>query len=111
MNMMNRKSIIVNDIPITLNDRSDAEREQDEENGVKTKYEARIYNKTVRECLEEGESNSTMWSDAWADPHYETAFALDPEEAIEIIYEKFPKRGGFVITDIVEMEDERRTGK
>lgn len=108
MNMMNRKSVIVDDIPITLNDRNDAQREQDIENGVKTKYEARIYNRTVRDCLEEGEPNTTMWSDAWADPHYETVYAETPRDAIEIVYEKFPKRGGFVITDVVELEDERR---
>lgn len=108
MNMMNRKSIIVQDIPVTLNDRNEKEREQDAENGVKTKYEARIFNKIVRDFLEEGEKNTTMWSDAWADPHYETVYALNPDDAIETIYEKFPKRGGFVITDMVELEDERR---
>lgn len=108
MNMMNRKSIIVQGIPITLNDRTDAEREEDLEKGIKMKYEARIYNKTVRDILEEGDKNETMWADAWADPHYESVYAETPEDAIEMIYEKFPKKGGFVITDVVEFEDERR---
>lgn len=109
MNMMDRKSIIVKNIPVTLNDRTDREREQDADTGVKTKYEARIYNKRVRECLEEGEQNKTMWSDAWADPHYESTYATSPGEAIEIIYAKFSKQEGFVITDMVELEDERRS--
>lgn len=109
MGNMDRKTIKVDDIPVTLNSRTEKEIEEDKERGVKTKYEARIYNKIVRACLEEGEKNETMWSDAWADPHYETVYAANPKEAIENIYYKFPKRGGFVITDIIELEDERRS--
>ena len=107
MNILNRKSIIIDNIPVTLNERLEKERAEDLKNGAKTKYEARVFNKIVRELLEEGEPNSTMWADTWADPHYETVRALNPEGAIEQIYEKFPKQGGFVITDLVELEDKR----
>ena len=107
MNIMNRKSIIVEEVPVTLNNRLDKERDSDLQNGVRIKYEARIYNKNVRELLEEGEPNTTMWSDSWADPHYESVYAATPEDAIEEIQDKFPERGGFVITDLVELDDER----
>ena len=109
MNIMNRKSVIVEEIPVTLNNRLDKEREADLQNGVKIKYEARIYNKLVREFLEEGERNTTMWSDSWAEPHYESVYAATAEEAIEKIGDKFPERGGFVITDLIELDDERWT--
>ena len=108
MNMMKKKKIFVEDIPVTLNDRLDKEREADLANGVEVQYEARIYNKRVRELLEEGEPNKTMWADIWADPHYESVYATTPEKAIEEIDNKFPERGGFVITDIVEVETKRR---
>lgn len=106
--MNRKKSVTVQNIPITLNDRSAKERQEDLDNGVKIKYEARIYNKLVREYLEEGEENQTMWLDAWADPHYETVYALTPQKAVEAVFYKFPEKAGFVITDIVELEDERR---
>ena len=102
------KKIYINGIAVTLNSRSKAEIERDDENGILSKYEARLYNKVVRELLEGGERNDTIWADSWADPHYETVLAQTPEHAIQMVYSKFPEKGGFVITDLIELEPPER---
>ena len=104
---MRDKRIIVNDVPVTLNGRSDAAIEADINNGLRYKYEARILNRHVRRLLESGEDNTTKWSDDWADPHYESVFALTPRQAINQIYNRFPEDEGFVITDIVELDESK----
>ena len=93
---------VINGIPIKLNGRTPEQVKRDREGGVHLKYEARIYNEVVRSYLDDGEENETIWSDEWAEPHYESVYALTPEDAIREIYYKFPERSGFVITDVVE---------
>ena len=105
---INNKKIYINGIKVTLNSRSKAEIERDNDEGILSKYEARLFNKSVRDLLENGERNETIWADSWADPHYETILAQTPEEAIKQIYNKFPEKGGFVITDIIELEPPER---
>lgn len=104
----NNKKIYINGIAVSLNSRSKAEIERDNDAGVLSRYEARLYNKVVRDLLENGERNETLWSDSWADPHYETITAETPEQAIQMIFQKFPEKGGFVITDIIELEPPER---
>lgn len=105
---MNNKKIYINGIAVTLNSRSRAEIQRDTEEGIFSKYEARLYNKAVRALLEEGEGNNTIWADSCADPHYETILAQTPEQAIQIVYKKFPEKAGFIITDLVELEPPER---
>ncbi|MBA44631.1 MAG: hypothetical protein CMF62_11610 [Magnetococcales bacterium] len=107
MNIGNKK-IYINGIGVTLNSRTKAEIERDTEAGTFSRYEARLYNKNVRALLENGERNDTLWADSWADPHYETVTAETPEQAIQMIFQKFPEKGGFVITDIIELEPPER---
>jgi len=104
----NNKRIYINGIAVTLNSRSRAEIERDVDEGILSKYEIRLYNKVVRALLEEGERNETIWSDSWADPHYETVLAQTPEQAIQMVYKKLPEKAGFVITDIIELEPPER---
>lgn len=105
---LENKKIYVNGIAVTLNSRTKAEIARDEEDGILSKYEARLFNKVVRDLLENGERNETLWADSWADPHYETVLAQTPEQAIQMVFNKFPEKGGFVITDIIELEPPER---
>lgn len=99
---MPEKRVRIKGVKVTLVGRSKRELENNTREAVK--YEARIYNKSVRTMLENGEPNKTIWSDSWADAHYESVVAASPEHAISLVYNKFPERAGFVITDLVEMD-------
>lgn len=71
-------------------------------------FELRIYNKIVRDLIEAGETNDTAWQDSWADAHYQTVYARDAYEARRTLDLKYPADQGFVITHVIEIEDDFR---
>src|SRR5690606_3976656 len=70
------------------------------------KYEVRLFNQEVRDAVEMGDKNTSRWSDSWADAHYENVDAFSPREAIDKVFRKFPEKEGFVITHVVEIDEE-----
>lgn len=67
------------------------------------KFEALVYNEKVRAAVANDEPHPL--SDEWADQHYITQSASDEDHARHRLEEKFPPEKGFVIVDIVPLED------
>jgi|AP95_1055475.scaffolds.fasta_scaffold173600_1 hypothetical protein len=75
------------------------------EDGAKMpKYEIAIYNKQVREKIENGEHHA-RFTDDWADFHYFEISALNEDGARALIKERHPSDQGFVIDSVVEMKE------
>ncbi len=65
-------------------------------------FEITIYNKDVRDVLLEGKSHPSF-DDGWADQRFIQIEALDSNDARKAINLKYPKRNGFLITDVTEI--------
>ena len=69
------------------------------------KWEARVFNQSVRDAIENGDVTELSISESWADSHYFVVWAYNEEHAREQLHHKYPKLNGFVITDIIEIKD------
>lgn len=67
-------------------------------------FEFSLYNSEVREHIALGEIHKQL-DDSWAEQRYIQIRAVDEENAYKAIYRRFPKRAGFVITSVIEIED------
>jgi len=68
------------------------------------RWEARVFNKSVREAFEREGFNTTAFGDKWADAHYIIVFAESRLEAEKIFEQKYPAKNGFVVSDIVNLD-------
>ena len=69
-----------------------------------SRFEVIIYNKAVRDRVEEGRHHRFL-DDGWADLHHEEFEAEDVNEARSKAERRYPPNGGYVIVDIVTIED------
>ncbi len=70
-----------------------------------TRFEVIIYNKAVRDRVEEGRHHRFL-DDGWADLHHEEFEAEDVREARSKAERRYPASSGYVIVDVVKIEDE-----
>ena len=68
------------------------------------RFEVVIYNKSVRDRVEEGRHHRFL-DDSWADLHHEEFEADDADEARAKAESRFPASGGYVIADVVLIDD------
>lgn len=68
-------------------------------------FEARVYNRVVRNHLETGEVNTTGFSDKWADTHLVQVRARSRAEASALLARDYPEAAGFLVTDLIEVPD------
>lgn len=64
------------------------------------KYEVGIYNRQVREALQEGEKHRHL-SDEWADIHWIEMIAVDERDVRERLRVRYPPENGYVVTEVV----------
>ena len=67
-------------------------------------YEVVVYNKDVRERVEAG-THHRSFEDTWADLQHVEVMATDPDQARRRIASRHPANRGFVIVDVIEMQD------
>lgn len=67
-------------------------------------YEFSLYNKDVRNLVEEGLSHR-HYDDDWSDTRYVQVKAANEERATTEIYRRYPKDRGFVYTGVVKFQD------
>ena len=68
------------------------------------RWEARIYNQSVRDAFSDVGYNNTSFGDKWADAHYIVVFASSRKEAERLFSVQFPSSKGFVVRDIVNLD-------
>jgi len=68
-------------------------------------YEARIFNRRVRELLDAGEPNNTGFLDLWAESHLVQVRAASLPEARRRLERDYPPGAGFKVAEIVELPD------
>ncbi len=69
-----------------------------------SRFEVIIYNKAVRDRVEEGRHHRFL-DDGWADLHHEEFEAEDVNEERSKAERRYPPSGGYVIVDIVTIDD------
>ncbi len=69
------------------------------------RYEVIIYNKAVRDRVEQG-GHHRFLDDGWADLHHEEFEAEDAREARSKAERRYPASGGYVIVDVVGIAGE-----
>ena len=69
--------------------------------GIMALFEAAIYNKEVRECVEKNASHDTL-EDVWADLNFIEVEARDEEAARKMMERRYPPSRGYEITQILE---------
>jgi hypothetical protein len=65
-------------------------------------YEITIYNKQVRDCVQDGKSHP-HYDSGWADQRFIMVEAKDATDARNIVRRRHPEHKGFVIVDIIEI--------
>ena len=70
-----------------------------------SRFEVIIYNKVVRDRVEQGRHHRHL-DDGWADLHHEEFEAEDGTEARTKAERRYPASSGYVIVDVVKIEDE-----
>ena len=70
------------------------------------KFEITIYNKQVREKVEEGEHHP-HYTDDWADFRYVEIRANSEDQARALIKERHPPEKGFVIDSVTKVEESK----
>jgi hypothetical protein len=63
-------------------------------------FELRIHNSRVREALQSGRSNETLFDDSWADTRFVEIQALTSHFARQVAERRYPEDQGFVIEGI-----------
>ncbi len=66
-------------------------------------FEVVLYNKKVRNAVEQGERHS-QYDDDWAENRYVEVEAESPEIARRKIATRYPKHHGFVIVDVIDTD-------
>ena len=67
------------------------------------RYEVAIYNQSVRDCMDRGETHRQL-SDDWSEIRYIELAASSLEDLRDKIEQRFPSRRGFVIEYCVEVD-------
>lgn len=67
-------------------------------------YEITIYNKEVRDSLQNFQSHPNF-DDGWSDQRFLQVEANNLQDARKIINRRYPERSGFVIVDILELPE------
>ena len=68
------------------------------------KFEVALHNEEVRRCVKEDERHREF-KDSWADVHYIEVSASDEQEARRKIEAKYPSAKGFVVSQVVPVDD------
>ena len=63
------------------------------------KFEGVIYNKDVEKALRNLETHP-KYTDDWVDDHYIEIYAIDMQQAMQRLENKYPFREGFVIKEL-----------
>lgn len=66
-------------------------------------FEVAIYNRDVREALDDGGHHKQL-SDDWADMHFIEVMAKDREDARAIMLRRYSPNRGYVITEIRQLD-------
>ncbi len=66
-------------------------------------YEVAIYNRTVRDLVEQGDHHPEL-NDEWADTHYIEVRASSKEAARTKIESSHPKERGYIIDSVDEVD-------
>ncbi len=67
------------------------------------KYEATVYNKAVRQQVEEG-GHHEHYTDDWADFRYIEIRAANEHQARARLEDRYPAKQGFVIDSVIEQQ-------
>jgi len=70
------------------------------------KYEVTIFNKEVREKVENGEHHE-QFTDDWADFRYVDIHAENEDQARARMGDRYPSRNGFVIDSVMKVEESK----
>ena len=68
------------------------------------KFEVAVFNKEVRRLMKEGRKHRDL-KDDWADMHYIDISADDVAAARTKISQKYPEAQGFVIDNVVRLDE------
>ena len=70
------------------------------------KYEITIFNKQVRDKVEDGEHHE-QYTDDWADFRYVDIRAENEDQARARIKYRYPSKNGFVIDSVIKVEESK----
>ena len=68
------------------------------------KYEVAIYNKDVRDCIEDDKEHP-QFDSGWAEQRYLQIDARDSDDARRGVHRRYPENKGFIIANILEIPD------
>jgi len=70
----------------------------------KKNFEIAVFNEDVRACEAKGEKHPNFGKE-WSDVHYFEVEAYDEAAARKQIFQRYPERKGFVITNVNQMTE------